>query len=193
MSNQRFEDVVGILKSRVMLEDIDRGLKSRANPSDQEKEKMLLMRINCLPKDLHALIGEFSVAVKVHTELVKYFYLKTWIDENTNRIMGLIDGWSKEQVGIVLTKILNFESQQVGNAFLKGNFCYKTYTANEMRLYIKNYINHISKPRISYFISMYIFSERIDKSKLIQVYGAYKAVEEYDTRLKMKKSKKSKR
>jgi len=175
------------------LEDMDRILKSRVNPSDLEKEKMLLMRINCLPKDLNALIGEFSIAVKVHTELVKYFYLRTWVNENTNRIMGLIDGWSKEQVGIVLTNILKFESQPVGNVCLKGNVCYKKITAKDMRVYIKNYIIRMSKPQfeqINNVTKIYpVFFVNFDKPKLIQVFGAYKAIEECDTRLKMKKSK----
>lgn len=168
------------------------------------EERILLSRVNRLPYFLQRLIGEFSPVVTEQRALVKYEFFDNWIIENTERIMVLIKSWTKPHVGFVLNSIIRLEEPDF-DGYLKGGDCYQLWSAEFMRKQIKVYISHRTikkRPDIiadlkvhSRFVDLYKFvpcrvNPAFDECPPIRVYGAYKAIEEYDTRMKMKKTKK---
>ena len=167
------------------------------------EERALLSRVGRLPYFLQLLIGEFSPFVAEQRALVKYEFFDNWIIENTERIMGLMEGWSKVHVGFVLNSIRRLEEPYL-DGFLKGGYCYPGWTAKDMRKLIKFEISHRTKemrPDIledlrhqsTYIIHKFVpcrINPAFDECPPIRVYGAYKAIEEYDTRIKTKKGKK---
>jgi len=165
------------------------------------EERLLLARIDRLPYFLQRLIGEFSPFVVKQQFLVKYEYFDKWIIENQDRIIGLIEGWSKQQVGFVLNSIIQLE-QPGFDGYLKGGSVYQDRKANHMRKLIKIYISHRTEKMRHDILTEYLINHKnrvihkfvpcqvnpeFDKCPPIRIYGAYKAIEEYDTRLKMKK------
>jgi hypothetical protein len=165
------------------------------------EERLLLARIDRLPYFLQRLIGEFSPFVVKQQFLVKYEYFDKWIIENQDRIIGLIEGWSKQHVGFVLNSIIQLE-QPGFEGYLKGGSVYQDWKANHMRKLIKIYISHRTEKMRHDILTEYIINHKnrvihkfvpcqinpeFDKCPPIRIYGAYKAIEEYDTRLKMKK------
>jgi hypothetical protein len=165
------------------------------------EERLLLARIDRLPYFLQRLIGEFSPFVVKQQFLVKYEYFDKWIIENQDRIIGLIEGWSKQHVGFVLNSIIQLE-QPGFDGYLKGGSVYQYWKANHMRKLIKIYISHRTEKMRHDILTEYIINHKnrvihkfvpcqinpeFDKCPPIRIYGAYKAIEEYDTRLKMKK------
>lgn len=165
------------------------------------KEQILLAHIDRLPYFLQRLIGEFSPVVIKQRALVKYEFFDKWIIDNTDHIMGLIEGWSKQHVGFVLNSIIQLEYPGF-NGYLKGGSVYQDRDAKHMRKLIKIYISHRTekmrhdilteylinhKNRVIHKFVPCIINSEFDKCPPIRIYGAYKAIEEYDTRLKMKK------
>jgi len=164
------------------------------------QEKILLARINLLPEFLQMLIGQFSPVVAQQRPVVKYEFFDRWLNENTDRIMDLLDGWTKPQVGFVLNSIIRLEEPDF-NGYLKGNACYQHWDAKYMRKQIKVYISHRTRnlrPDIiadmrgerTYIVHKFIHCKvnpAFDECSPIRVWGAYKAIEEYDARLKAKK------
>lgn len=165
------------------------------------EERILLARVNRLPYFLQRLVGEFSPVVSKERALVKYKFFDRWIIENTERIMGLIEEWTKTQVAFVLNSIIRLEKPNFDSC-LKGGYCYQNWNAKFMRKQIKFYISHrtekirldilkdmITDPQ-TYVAHKFVpcqVNPEFDKCPPIRVYGAYKAIEEYDTRLKAKK------
>ena len=170
------------------------------------KEQVLLARINQLPTDLQRLVGDFSQVVVDEKKKIKYEFFDRWIIQNTERIMTLLNGWTKPQVGFVLNSIIRLESPDF-NEYLKGGDCYKHWSTEYMRKQIKVHISHRTKimrkdiledlkQQRTYVLHEFVpclVNPEFDECPPIRVYGAYKAIEEYDTLLKMKKSKKSKK
>lgn len=166
------------------------------------EERALLSRVDRLPYFLQRLVGEFSPVVTEQRALVKYEFFDKWIVENTERIMSLIEGWTKPHVGYVLNRIIQLESPDF-DGYLKGQTCYQHWDAKYMRKQIKVYISHRTekmRPDIledlrhqsTYIVHKFVpcrVNPAFDECPPIRVYGAYKAIEEYDTRLKMKKNK----
>jgi hypothetical protein len=165
------------------------------------EERLLLARIDRLPYFLQRLIGEFSPFVVKQQFLVKYEFFDKWIIENQDRIMDLIEGWSKQHVGFVLNSIIQLEYPNY-DGYLKGGSVYQDRKANHMRKLIKIYISHRTEKMRHDILTEYIINHKnrvihkfvpcqinpeFDKCPPIRIYGAYKAIEEYDTRLKMKK------
>jgi hypothetical protein len=169
------------------------------------KEHILLVRISFLPDELQILVGEYSSVVKQLRISIKFEFFDNWVIQNTDRIMGLLEGWTKPQIGFVLNSIVQLETREFGG-YLKGESCYQHWDAKYMRKQIKVYISHrtkIMRPDIledlrhqsTYTVHNFIpcqVNPEFDKCPPIRVYGAYKAIEEYDARLKMKKMKKGK-
>jgi len=164
------------------------------------EERALLSRIDRLPYFLQRLIGEFSPVVKKQKLLAKYEFFDRWIIENTERIMGLIEGWTKPHVGFVLNSIIRLEEPYF-DAYFEGEDCYQDTTAKCMRNQIKVYLKHLAIKQRPDIIELYIGNRynkfvpcrvhpTFDDFPTIRVYGVYNAIEEYDTRLKMKKAKK---
>jgi hypothetical protein len=171
------------------------------------EERALLARINHLPYFLQRLVGEFSPFVSKERVLVKYNFFDSWIIENTERIMGLVEGWTKPQIGYVLNSIIQLEEPEFAG-YLKGQIVYKKTDTKYMRNLIKFYISHRTEKRRQDILKDTIIDPKtyiahkfvpcqvnpeFDKCPPIRIYGAYKAIEEYDTRMKMKKGKKSKK
>jgi hypothetical protein len=166
------------------------------------EERALLSRIDKLPYYLQMLVGEFSPVVAEQRPLVKYEFFDKWIIENTERIMGLIEGWTKPHVGYVLNSIIQLESPDF-DGYLKGQTCYQHWDAKYMRKQIKVYISHRTekmRPDIlqdlrqqkTYIVHKFVpcrVNPAFDECPPIRVYGAYKAIEEYDTRMKLKMKK----
>jgi len=165
------------------------------------KEQILLAYIDCLPECLQRLIGQFSPVVIKQRALVKYEFFDKWIIDNTDHIMGLIEGWSKQHVGFVLNSIIQLEYPGF-NGYLKGGSVYQDRDAKHMRKLIKIYISHRTEKMRHDILTEYLINHKtrvihkfvpcqvnpeFDKCPPIRIYGAYKAIEEYDTRLKMKK------
>jgi hypothetical protein len=167
------------------------------------EERALLSRVERLPYFLQLLIGEFSQVVTEQRALVKYEFFDNWIIENTERIMGLIESWTKPHVGLVLNSILQLEYPGF-KGFLKGGSLYQYRDAKHMRKQIKVYISHRTKEMRPDILTEYLINHKnrvvhkfvpcqvnpaFDECPPIRVYGAYKAIEEYDTRMKMKRQK----
>lgn len=166
------------------------------------QEHLLLIRINDLPEEIQGLIANFSPAVATQKRLVKFEFFDTWLNQNTQRIMDLIDGWAKSQVGFVLNSIIQLEGREF-DGYLKGTNLYQHWDAKYMRKQIKVYISNrtkIQRPDIladlreqwSYTVHSFVpclVNPDFDECPPIRVWGAYKAIEEYDTRLKAKKAK----
>ena len=166
------------------------------------QEHLLLIRINGLPEEMQELIADFSPVVAAQKRLVKFEFFDTWLNQNTQRIMDLIDGWAKPQVGFVLNSIIKLENREF-DRYLKGTNLYQHWDAKYMRKQIKVYISNrtkIQRPDIladlreqwSYTVHSFVpclVNPDFDECPPIRVWGAYKAIEEYDTRLKAKKAK----
>ena len=167
------------------------------------QELALLAQIDRLPYFVQILVGEFSPVVAQQKMLVKYEFFDRWIIENTGRIMDMVEGWSKPHVGYVLNSIIQL-AEPGFNGYLKGEHCYQHWDAKYMRKQIKVYISHRTqnmRPDIledlrhqsSYIVHKFVpcrVNPAFDDCPPIRVYGAYKAIEEYDTRMNMKKGKK---
>ena len=165
------------------------------------QEHLLLIRINGLPEEMQELIADFSPVVAAQKRLVKFEFFDTWLNQNTQRIMDLIDGWAKPQVGFVLNSIIKLENREF-DRYLKGTNLYQHWDAKYMRKQIKVYISHRTqqmRPDIladlreqwSYTVHKFVpclVNPDFDECPPIRVWGAYKAIEEYDLRLKAKKS-----
>ena len=165
------------------------------------QEHLLLIRINGLPEEMQELIADFSPVVAAQKCLVKFEFFDTWLNQNTARIMDLLDGWTKPQVGFVLNSIIQLETPDF-DGYLKGEGCYQHWDAKYMRKQIKVNISHRTKmqrPDIladlrgqsTYTVHRFVpclVNPDFDECPPIRVYGAYKAIEEHDLRLKAKKS-----
>jgi hypothetical protein len=166
------------------------------------EELALLSRIGRLPYFIQRFIGEFSPVVIKQQFLVKYEFFEKWIVNNTERIRGLIEGWTKQHVGFVLNSIIRLEHPNF-NGYLKGGECYQRSNAKKMRIEILASICRRNKKRCPNMLEILWFHRTVlvqkfvpcrvnpefDKCPPIRIYGAYKAIEEYDTRLKTKKGK----
>jgi hypothetical protein len=170
-----------------------------------DQERLLLNRIGELPEEIQRLIAEFSPIVAELKKKVKLYFFDTWLNENTDRIMHLVEGWTKPQVGFVLNSIICLEDPGF-DGYLKGECCYPNWSAAYMRKQIKVYISHrTKKPRpdiiadlrgeITYTVHKFVpclVNPDFDECPPIRVWGAYKAIEEYDMRLKALKATKPK-
>jgi hypothetical protein len=170
------------------------------------EEQILLARINQLPEFLQMLVGDFSPVVEEQKTLVKFEFFDNWVNENTHRIIDLLKGWTKPQIGFVLNSIIQLEIPNF-DGYLKGKSCYQHWPASHMRKQIKVYISHRTKKQRPDIIadmrgeSTYVVHKFVpcranpdfDECPPIRVWGAYKAIEEFDSRLKAKKTKKTKK
>lgn len=168
------------------------------------QEHLLLIRINGMPEDIQGLVAAFSPVVVAQKRLVKFEFFDTWLNQNTQRIMDLLDGWTKPQIGFVLNSIVQLETPDF-DGYLKGTNLYQYWDAKYMRKQIKVYISHRTKtqrPDIladlreqsTYTVHKFVpclVNPDFDECPPIRVWGAYKAIEEHDLRLKAKKSEKS--
>jgi hypothetical protein len=182
-----------------------RPIPEQSSLSEEEilNEQILLTRIDFLSEDIQRLIGSFSPVVAHQRLLVKNEFFDRWITENTGRIMELVNSWSKPHVGFVLNRLIQLREPDF-YAYLKGGICYTHWPATYIRKQIKVIISNRTKyPRAditddladqpTYTIHKFVpckVNPTFNDFDNVRVYGAYKAIEEYDTRIKMKKGKK---
>jgi hypothetical protein len=169
------------------------------------KERILLNMINRLPQDIKQYIATFSPIILTLKKQVKYDFFENWITENVERIFGILETWPKRHIGFVLNRILRLNHPDC-NMYLKGDHLYQHWTASHMRSLIILEISNRSKTRdgriceiINYnyqhnhqFIPC-ITNPELNECSPIRIWGAYKAIEEYDLRLKMDAKAKVKR
>ena len=185
--------------------EINRINKKLLEEKEVLEEKTLLARINRLPEFLQMLVADFSPIILEQKRLVKFEFFDSWIIANTQRIMDLIEGWTKLQVGFVLNSIIRLKEPDF-DGYLKGESCYKHWDAKHMRKQIKVYISHrTKKPRpdiiadmrgqSTFIVHKFVpcqVNPAFDECPPIRVWGAYKAIEEFDQRLKTKMKQKRK-
>ena len=168
------------------------------------KERILLDRINRLPQDIKQYITTFSPIIITLRKQVKFDFFENWITENVERIFCILETWPKRHIGFVLNGILRLNHPDC-NMYLKGDHLYQHWTANHMRSLIILEISNRSKTRdriireivnykyqhIHQFIPC-IRNPELNELSPIRIWGAYKAIEEYDWRLKAKTTMNSK-
>jgi len=162
------------------------------------KERILLDMINRLPQDIKQYIATFSPIILTLKKQVKYDFFENWITENVERIFGILETWPKRHIGFVLNRILRLNHPDC-NMYLKGDHLYEHWTANHMRSLIILEISSRSKTRdqriceiVHYHKYQHIHqfipcttNPELNECSPIRIWGAYKAIEEYDRRLKM--------
>jgi hypothetical protein len=173
---------------------------------EDSTETLLLTRMKTfLPEYLINEIAAFSGVVIKQRFLAKVEYLDKWIIENTGHIMSLIDTWTKPHVAFVLTRIMHLEKPVSNTAYLEGvGTLYDRFTKSEMAKAIKMHISYRVKNRRHedllekdqmmkcvfphYFVRCRV-NPSLDEMEPARMYGAYKAIEEYDRRMREKKIK----
>jgi hypothetical protein len=186
-------------------------LKKLNEESEILKERILLNMINHLPQDIKQYIATFSPIILTLKKQVKYDFFENWITDNVERIFGILETWPKRHIGFVLNRILRLNrslnlNHPDSNMYLKGDHLYDHWTASHMRSLIIIEISNRSKTRdqrireiVHYnyqhnhqFIPC-ITNPELNECSPIRIWGAYKAIEEYDRRLKMNTKAKTKR
>jgi hypothetical protein len=169
-------------------------------------ESALLIKVGTLPFEILELVGSFSPVVQNLKKNFKFNFFDSWIIDNTDRIMEILNGWTKPQVGFVLNSIIQLDSPEFV-FYLKGGRTYKHWTSEYMRKQIKVHISHRTekmRPDIiadlngqtTYVVHKFVkckVNPTFDECPPIRIWGAYKAIEEYNARLKLKKGKNGKK
>lgn len=165
---------------------------TRREKEDSAKETSLLTRMKTvLPEYLINKIAEFSAVVIQQRLLAKIEYFDKWIIENKGRVMSSLDTWAKPDVAFVLTRIMHHGKPVVNFSYLEGiGHLYERFTKTEMAEAIKIHISHRNKNgrQIEYkncvFPHYFVPNPSFDTIDSARVYGAYKAIEEYDKRMR---------
>jgi len=84
--------------------------KNKKEEDEIIQEHLLLVRIDGLPKEIQSMVAAFSPVVRKLKIQIKAEFFEGWLNENKVRIMGLIDGWSKQQMSTVLNSIVRFKN-----------------------------------------------------------------------------------
>ena len=206
VNNPHYINMLSALQSKYYKMNLKEKESKKNIPTDDEFEELLLLsRIDCLPTDIQMIVGSFSPVVVCQRFLAKYEFFDNWIVENTDRIMSILETMTKPQIGFILNSIIQLGSPSFVD-YLKGGVCYNHWTSEHMRKDIKVYISHRTRVQRrdiiedltnqkTYIIHKFIpciINPEFDKYP-VRVYGAYKAIEEFSDRLKMKKGKKEKK
>ena len=68
--------------------------KNKNEEDEILQEHLLLVRIDGLPKEIQSIVSAFSPVVRKLKIQIKFEFFNNWLNENRERIMGLVDGWS---------------------------------------------------------------------------------------------------
>lgn len=136
------------------------------------QEHLLLVRIDGLPKEIQSMVSAFSPVVRKLKIQIKAEFFEGWLNENRDRIMGLIDGWSKQQMSTVLNSIVQFKNAGSNDYFI-GISSYMQWPLEYMSKIIKYYLNNRTYQ-----------NPTIDECPSIRVWGSCKAIEKCDSRFK---------
>lgn len=165
-----------------------------------QETKMLIVMKDFLPDELIKMIGDFSPVVIRQRFLVRFEYFDKWIVDNTTRVMAIVESWSKPHVGFVLNRIIQLGEPSF-EGYLKGNSCYTHFTKKHMVLDVKVYISHRNrvqrqdilddlKRQRTYIVHQFVpcTVNPAFNDLPIRVYGAYRAIEDYDKKITKKKT-----
>jgi hypothetical protein len=137
------------------------------------QEHLLLVRIAGLPKEIQSMVSAFSPVVRKLKIQIKAEFFEGWLNENRDRIMGLIDGWSKQQISAILNSMIRFKNRAALPGYFIGISSYRQWPKEYMSKIIKSYINQRTWPLPT-----------VDECPPIRIWGACKAIEECDARMK---------
>jgi hypothetical protein len=149
--------------------------KNKNEEDEIIQEHLLLIRIDELPKEIQSLVSAFSPVVRKLKIQIKAEFFEGWLNENRVRIMGLVDGWSKQQISAILNSIIRFKNRAALPGYFIGISSYRQWP--------KEYMSKI----INSYIEQRIWSEStFNECPPIRIWGACKAIEECDARMKAK-------
>jgi hypothetical protein len=171
-------------------------------------------RYKKLPVDVQLIIQEYlqEVINSVRKSINNQFFLE-YAKENAHRMLKIMESWSKRQLGIVLNGILVTNTTHDKSYPRSWNLqCYLEYDSwlyqvskvDQMRLDVLTYIGHRNSlpegdPMLAltghrrYNGHLYTFLKfngvtiKEEERSPIRVYGAYKAIEEYNFKIQSKK------
>ena len=137
------------------------------------QEHLLLVRINDLPKEIQSMVSAFSPVVRKLKIQIKFEFFNGWLNENRERIMGLVDGWSRQQISTIINIIVRFKNSAALPGYFIGISLYRQWPKEYMSKIIKSYIEQRTWPDPTF-----------TECPPIRIWGACKAIEECDARLK---------
>ena len=139
------------------------------------QEHLLLVRINELPKEIQSMVSAFSPVVRKLKIQIKFEFFNGWLNENRERIMGLVDGWSRQQISTIINIIVRFKNSAALPGYFIGISSYRQWPKEYMSKIIKSYIEQRTWAEPTF-----------TECPPIRIWGACKAIEECDARLKAK-------
>ena len=151
--------------------------QNKNNKEEDEilQEHLLLVRINELPKEIQSMVSAFSPVVRKLKIQIKFEFFNGWLNENRERIMGLVDGWSRQQISTIINIIVRFKNSAALPGYFIGISSYRQWPKEYMSKIIKSYIEQRTWPDPTF-----------TECPPIRIWGACKAIEECDARLKAK-------
>ena len=151
--------------------------QNKNNKEEDEilQEHLLLVRINDLPKEIQSMVSAFSPVVRKLKIQIKFEFFNGWLNENRERIMGLVDGWSRQQISTIINIIVRFKNSAALPGYFIGISSYRQWPKEYMSKIIKSYIEQRTWPDPTF-----------TECPPIRIWGACKAIEECDARLKAK-------
>ena len=149
--------------------------KNKNEEDEILQEHLLLVRINDLPKEIQSIVSAFSPVVRKLKIQIKFEFFNGWLNENRERIMGLVDGWSRQQISTIINIIVRFKNSAALPGYFIGISSYRQWPKEYMSKIIKSYIEQRTWPDPTF-----------TECPPIRIWGACKAIEECDARLKAK-------
>jgi hypothetical protein len=149
--------------------------KNKNEEDEILQEHLLLVRIDGLPKEIQSIVSAFSPVVRKLKIQIKFEFFNNWLNENRERIMGLVDGWSRQQISTIINIIIRFKNSAALPGYFIGISSYRQWPKEYMSKIIKSYIEQRTWPDPTF-----------TECPPIRIWGACKAIEECDARLKAK-------
>ena len=149
--------------------------KNKNEEDEILQEHLLLVRINELPKEIQSMVSAFSPVVRKLKIQIKFEFFNGWLNENRERIMGLVDGWSRQQISTIINIIIRFKNSAALPGYFIGISSYRQWPKEYLSKIIKSYIEQRTWPDPTF-----------TECPPIRIWGACKAIEECDARLKAK-------
>ena len=149
--------------------------KNKNEEDEILQEHLLLVRIDGLPKEIQSIVSAFSPVVRKLKIQIKFEFFNNWLNENRERIMGLVDGWSIQQISTIINIIIRFKNSTALPGYFIGISSYRQWPKEYLSKIIKSYIEQRTWPDPTF-----------TECPPIRIWGACKAIEECDARLKAK-------
>ena len=149
--------------------------KNKNEEDEILQEHLLLVRIDGLPKEIQSIVSAFSPVVRKLKIQIKFEFFNNWLNETRERIMGLVDGWSRQQISTIINIIIRFKNSTALPGYFIGISSYRQWPKEYLSKIIKSYIEQRTWPDPTF-----------TECPPIRIWGACKAIEECDARLKAK-------